>query len=74
MFSSAFVATAYAGWGTNEGGTIRFAEVDNSGPKKVGWWRSAPYAFPPTYLTAWGMNPEWQSAEARATMRNGILR
>jgi prepilin-type N-terminal cleavage/methylation domain-containing protein len=64
VFASAFVATAYAGWGTNDGGTIRFAEVDNSGPKSVGWWRSAPYSYAPTYLTAWGMNTEWPGASS----------
>lgn len=64
VFCSAFVALAHAGWGTNEGGTSRFAQPDNSGVKPVGWFRAPPHAFTPTYLTAWGMNTEWPGASS----------
>ncbi len=67
VFCSAFVATAYAGWGTAEGGTIRFSDVDGSGPKMANdsWFRRSPHCFTPTYLTAWGMNTEWPGASSR---------
>jgi prepilin-type N-terminal cleavage/methylation domain-containing protein len=65
VFCSAYVATAYAGWGTNEGGTSRFAEVDNSGVKGAGaWFRAGPHAFTPTYLCAWGLNCDWPGASS----------
>lgn len=28
-------------------------------PATATWWRSAPYAFQPTYLAAWGPNANW---------------
>ncbi len=64
VFSAAFFAPAHAGWGTNEGGSNRFAQPDNSGVKPVGWFRAAPHVFTPTYLTAWGMNTEWPGASS----------
>jgi prepilin-type N-terminal cleavage/methylation domain-containing protein len=67
VFCSAFVACATNGWGTNEGGTTRFAQVDNSGPKVAGWWRAGPHSFTPTYLTAWGINTEWPGASSNHT-------
>ncbi len=65
VFASAFVATCVNGWGSNEGGTTRFSDVDNSGPKQAGWFRTAPYSFTPTYLCAWGMNTEWPGASSK---------
>ena len=64
VFSSAFIATALAGWGTNEGGQTRFANVDNTSAKGVGWFRAGPHSFTPTYLTAWGINTEWPGASS----------
>jgi prepilin-type N-terminal cleavage/methylation domain-containing protein len=62
----AFVATAYAGWGTGEGGVTRFSEVDGSGPKggNDAWFMRSPHTYCPTYLTAWGMNCEWPGASS----------
>jgi prepilin-type N-terminal cleavage/methylation domain-containing protein len=65
VFCSAFVATAHAGWATNEGGATRFANVDNTGAKAAGaWHRASPHSFTPTYLTAWGINTEWPGASS----------
>jgi hypothetical protein len=62
VFCAAFVAFAHAGWATSENGSS-FQEVDGSGQKAAGtWFRAAPHAFEPTYLTAWGMNTEWPGA------------
>jgi prepilin-type N-terminal cleavage/methylation domain-containing protein/prepilin-type processing-associated H-X9-DG protein len=58
VFRSAFVATAYAGWAGNEAGQNNVVEVDGSA-KSPGWFRAAPHAFTPTYLTAWGPATEW---------------
>ena len=58
VFRSAFVGTAFAGWGANEDGVPRVKEVDGSS-KGVGWFRAAPHAFTPTYICAWGINTEW---------------
>lgn len=63
VFMSAFVACATNGWGTNEGGTTRFAKPDDSGPAG-GWFRWQPHAFTPTYLCAWGINTEWPGASS----------
>ncbi len=65
VFRAAFVGTTYAGYPTNEGGTTRFAEVDDSGPKVAGaWFRAAPYVFSPSYLAHWGPNSEWPGASS----------
>ena len=46
VFRSAFVAFGHAGWATNEGGTTRFAKVDNSGAKTARrWFRAGPHSF-----------------------------
>jgi hypothetical protein len=67
VFCTAFVACAYAGWGTNEGGSTRFANPETGAAKSVGWVRGGPHAFTPTYLTAWGMNTEWPGASSLHT-------
>ena len=65
VFNSAFVATCEQGWGSDEGGTTRFADVDlPAHAKTVGWFRAAPHSFTPTYLCAWGMNTEWPGASS----------
>ena len=65
VFRSAFVGCCVHGWGSNEGGTTRFAEVDNSAAKQSGqWFRAGPHSYGPTYLTAWGMNTEWPGASS----------
>lgn len=62
---SAFVATSYAGWSTNEGGRqAPTSQPDDSGSKSVGWFRTNPYMFTPSYLTAWGPNDEWPGASS----------
>lgn len=68
VFATAFVACAFAGWGTNEGGVTRFSKPDVPGEAKpVGWVRGGPHAFTPTYLTAWGMNTDWPGASSLHT-------
>lgn len=62
VFSSALVATAYAGWQGNEGGGQRTRNPDGSAKASAGWFRAGPHAFTPTYLTAWGINTEWPGA------------
>ncbi|MBP3960959.1 DUF1559 domain-containing protein [Gemmata sp. G18] len=64
VFRSAFVFTGYAG-------TSKFPPymgADGSATPSVdGQWLSgltAPYSFPPTYLTAWGINCDWPGASS----------
>jgi prepilin-type N-terminal cleavage/methylation domain-containing protein/prepilin-type processing-associated H-X9-DG protein len=61
VFCSAFVATAHAGWGGNEGGQNNCVDVDGNA-KSVGWFRN--HSFTPTYLAAWGINTEWPGASS----------
>ncbi len=67
VFRSAFVATAYAGWGGNEGGGQRTRNPDGSAKGGAGWFRAGPHAFTPTYLTAWGINCEWPGTSSYHT-------
>lgn len=64
VFCSAFVATAFAGWGGNEGGGARTVNPDGSARSGAGWFRAGPHAFTPSYLTAWGINTEWPGASS----------
>jgi len=59
VFRAAFVGLAVSGWGANEDGVNRALEVDGSGFKRGGWFKPAPYAYEPTFITAWGINTEW---------------
>lgn len=59
VFRSAFVATAHAGWGGNEGGGQRTRNPDGTSKGGAGWFRASPHAFTPSYLCAWGINVEW---------------
>lgn len=62
VFCSAFVATAHAGWGANEGGTVNCTDVDGNTKSNGTWFRN--HSFTPTYLTAWGINTEWPGASS----------
>ncbi len=63
VFRPAFLGCSHGGYPTDEGGTPRFADVDDSGPKRAWtWFRAAPHAFSPSYLCAWGINTEWPGA------------
>lgn len=64
VFSSALVATAFAGWQGNEGGGARTVNPDGSARPGAGWFRAGPHAFTPTYLCAWGINTEWPGASS----------
>ncbi len=65
VFRSAFVGSPISGWGANEDGQNRALEVDGSGFKRPGqWFRAAPYAYEPTFITAWGINTEWPGASS----------
>ncbi|TVS20919.1 MAG: DUF1559 domain-containing protein [Planctomycetaceae bacterium] len=57
VWHSAFVGTAYAGWGGNESGQ-NTVNPDGSARGGVGWFRN--HAFTPTYLAAWGPNADWR--------------
>ena len=56
VFHSAFVGTAYAGWGGNETGA-NAVNPDGSAKTSGTWFRN--HAFTPTYLAAWGPNASW---------------
>lgn len=64
--SSCFLGTGISGWGTNEGGTERFSEVDGSEAKQAGKWypAPAPHHYTPTYICYWGPNTEWPAASS----------
>ncbi len=59
VFRASFIALAVTGWAGNEGGGARCKEVDGNGKTNGNWFRGAPYAYEPTYITAWGINAEW---------------
>ena len=61
VFSSALVGTAVNGWAGNEGAPNppRTRNPDGSARPTSGWFRAAPHAFTPTYISAWGPNAEW---------------
>ena len=64
VFRAAFLFTTYTG------GCVQppFQKADGSGPAADGqWFRSAPYSYSPTYLTAWGINTEWPGASSMHT-------
>jgi hypothetical protein len=59
VFRSAFVYTSYTGYGK----TAPHKKPDDSGPEVDGaWFRAGPHSYPPSYLTAWGINTEWPGA------------
>jgi prepilin-type N-terminal cleavage/methylation domain-containing protein len=65
VFCSAFVATAIHGYATTDNNGWGFANVDNTSPKPAGaWFRWAPHSYAPTYLTAWGINTDWEGASS----------
>ncbi len=59
VFRTAFVGTGVAGQCCETG---IFSKPDNSGVKTGGWFKAAPHAFTPSYLTAWGPKCEWPGA------------
>ena len=67
VFRSAFVATGIYGACCEVG---KYSEVDDSRTKTASWFRSVPYSFTPTFLTAWGPNVEWPGA---SSMHPGIV-
>jgi len=63
VFCAAFVGTSIAGYSTDEGGTQRFAEVDDSGPKQAwSWFRD--HAFAPSFIAYGGLNTHWLGASS----------
>ena len=61
VFRAAFLFPSFTG------GSVQapYQKADGSGPAVDGqWFRSAPYSFTPTYLTAWGINTEWPGANS----------
>ncbi|MCR4411933.1 MAG: DUF1559 domain-containing protein [Thermoguttaceae bacterium] len=63
VFRPAFLGCSHGGYPTDEGGTPRFSDVDDSGPKRAWtWFRAAPHTFSPSYICAWGINTEWPGA------------
>ena len=64
VFRTAFLFTGYTG------GSMQppYQKADGSGPAADGqWFRSAPYSFTPTYISAWGINAEWPGASSMHT-------
>ena len=56
VFCPAFVGCA--GFG-RAGASGDYSNPDGSGTLAENWWKAAPYAFNPTYITAWGPQNEW---------------
>jgi len=58
VFRSALVASPGGGYPTQgidpEGGT----------PPDHGWWKGSPHAYPPTYITVWAPNTDWQAPDS----------
>ncbi len=59
VFRAAFVGTGTNGECCETG---LYSNPDDSGPRSAGWFKSSPYAFSPSYLTAWGPKVEWPGA------------
>ena len=59
VFRSAFLGTGTNGQCCETG---KYSREDGSGVRTAGWFQMAPYAFSPSYLTAWGPNTEWPAA------------
>lgn len=60
VFRSAFVFNGVCGQSVEIGW---YSRPDGSVPGAgCSWFRAAPHAFSPTYLTAWGINNEWPGA------------
>jgi len=67
VFRAAFVCTQYTGAFVQP----PYKKPDDSGPAVDGqWFKQAPYVYPPTYLTAWGIDVEWPGA---SSMHSGGL-
>ena len=73
VWHSAFVGTAYAGWGGNEGGGQRTVNPDGSARANTGWFRN--HAFTPTFIAAFGPNSSWQgpSSYHPAGLQSGFV-
>ncbi|HYM99856.1 MAG TPA: DUF1559 domain-containing protein, partial [Aestuariivirgaceae bacterium] len=56
VFAAAFVGSAGFGY---PGASGIYKKPDNSSLLVEDWFRAGPYAFNPTYITAWGVNSEW---------------
>jgi prepilin-type N-terminal cleavage/methylation domain-containing protein len=63
VFRSAFVYTAYTGGAMQ----VPYSAPDGAPAVDGKWFRTAPYSFTPTYITAWGINTEWPGASAMHT-------
>ena len=60
VYRSAFIGTGVCGACCETG---QYSRPDNSGPATgCAWFRTGPYSFSPSYLTAWGPNVEWPGA------------
>jgi prepilin-type N-terminal cleavage/methylation domain-containing protein len=56
VFATAFVGMAGFGY---PGASGLYKNPDNGSTLQENWFRAGPYAFNPTYITAWGVNSEW---------------
>jgi prepilin-type N-terminal cleavage/methylation domain-containing protein/prepilin-type processing-associated H-X9-DG protein len=66
VFDSAFVGTAYNGWGANEGtyapAPPRAVSPDGTAKSPTTWFRN--HAFTPTFISAYGPNSNWPGASS----------
>lgn len=66
VFDSAFVGTAYNGWGANEGtyapAPPRAVNPDGTAKTATTWFRN--HAFTPTFIAAYGPNSNWPGASS----------
>lgn len=63
VFRSAFVYTGVNGRSMYP----PFLRPDGAVPKEGQWFRSGPFSYAPSYLTAWGINTEWPGASSMHT-------
>jgi prepilin-type N-terminal cleavage/methylation domain-containing protein len=63
VFRAAFVYTGYTGASIQP----PYLWPDGSAPADGAWFRKAPYDYPPSYITAWGINTEWPGASSMHT-------
>jgi prepilin-type N-terminal cleavage/methylation domain-containing protein len=63
VFRAAFVYTGVNGRSMY----APFLKPDGGTPSEGTWFKAAPYSYPPSYLTAWGINTEWPGASSMHT-------
>jgi type II secretory pathway pseudopilin PulG len=61
VFRAAFVYPPYTGQSVQS----PYKKPDGSPAADGAWFRAGPHSYPPSYLTAWGVNCEWPGASSQ---------